>query len=182
MGQSFNNLDWKILLGICFVLLVVIGLMIFLSNRPNNTQDQSPIALTQVYQGANYTISHPSNITITPTSYGEAGNGLSFNLPQKTANFMDFEVTKSTPDNNMGILTKMYEVFDYSENNIHIGNVVGKEFTGSTTLKNRIIQEKTAIFEYQGYNYKLGLSYFSNQRDQQLDQLFSQILSSLKFK
>ena len=77
------------------------------------------------------------------------------------------------------VFLEIFRILNYPEIEININGKSGREFSGSNVIGEFTVQEKVAIIENQGHIYKLYLLYYANQRNTEVDKLFSQILLSL---
>lgn len=187
MQNTFFNLDWKILVGISFITVFLIAAFLFFSNyssspTPTPTPNLSPSPTQQIYDDPDYSISYPPDVAVTPASVAGGGKALIFNLPQGPDYTLELDIIPSNQTSNANIISNIFRDMKYQESDISIDNTPAKEFSGSTKVDNIIFQEKIALAENNGQFYKLHLIYKSDQRKIEADNLFFQILSTLKFK
>mgnify|MGYP001616564078 CR=1 FL=1 len=193
MYKTFYNLDWKILVAICFTAFGFIALFIYFSINsasptkstpsisPPTQQTATPTPAWQVYAGEGYSISYPPDVTITPSTISGGGNTLVFHQSQDPDFNLVLEVIPSIKTNNAEIIYGIFRTFLYPETDINISGAPGKQFSGSSKFEEETLQEIAAILENKGKIYKLHLLYSSEQRNAKADDLFSQILSTLRF-
>lgn len=185
MYNTFSNLDWKILVAICFITVFLIAAFLFFSNNssspaPRPTPIASPAPSLQVYSDSDYSITYPLDVTTTSTTISGGGKALIFNLPQGSDYQMDLEVLSSS-SNNIEIISAIFQSFKFEENNILIDGISAKKFSGSIPVGDKTIQETAVILENKNQIYKLQLSYPSAEKNTKVEQLFSQILSGFVF-
>lgn len=178
MTSIYDKLNWKVLTGILFF-LVIISLVLFFSLVGKPSLDTSQSQLNS-YQEAGYSLNHPKEIAVQPVTVSGGGTGLVFKLPQGEDYTMQLEIVPRTEGNNINTISNIFRISQYSEKDITINGQTGKEFVGSTKIGDRTIQEKAAILEKNGQIYKLHLLYYADQRNLEADNLFSQVRDSLK--
>jgi len=192
MYKTFFSLDWRILAAFCFIASILIAIFIFFSINPGSptvksTPSVSPVnrqnitPTWQVYSETGYSISYPPDVIIEPAIISGGGNALVFHLPQGVDYSMQLEVLPVTSTNKVEISLEIFRILSYPEIDINISGKSGKEFSGSNVIGEFTVQEKVAILENQGEIYKLYLLYYANKRNTEVDNIFSQILSSLNF-
>lgn len=194
MYKTFLSLDWKVLAAIGFIIFSLIAAYLFFSFNSalptaKSTPRVSPISNStipahawQIYTDGEFSISYPPDVTTTTSTFSGGGKALIFDLPQGPNYSMTLEVVPSSTETNN--IETIYSIFRglYQETDINVNGISGKQFQGSHLLGDKNIQEKAVIVENQGQIYKLHLLYYSNERNTQVDNLFSQILSTLYFK
>jgi hypothetical protein len=171
--------NWKVL-TVVFLLLVVIIVILIISGfkavAPSKpVQEQS---VTNTYKDSNFSLSYPSDVKVSPREISE-GKLLSFQLPFQSYYYMSLS---TTPKNitNIQKITQLFQDFNYQGSDITVGGIQGKKFVGNYTLGNETYQETVAVVENQDQLYQLQLKYLSNVKDQKLEDIFSQVLASVK--
>ena len=193
MYNTFSNLDWRILVAICFLTSGLIAVFLFFSSNsgsppvkstpsvsPTNRQNITPIPTPawQVYTEADYSISYPPDITVTPQNL-VGGKAIRFNLPQGSDYFMNLEIIPNlSVEDSLQIFRSGYK---YQEDDISIDGNTAKKFIGSINLEGKQLQEIITIIEHNNQIYKLELTYPSSERMVAIDQIFYKIFSSLRF-
>jgi hypothetical protein len=176
-----DKINWKILLCLLIFLIIIIMIPLFFYGfKPQEVKQ--PVASINSHQGESFSLEYPNNVTVASSEITGGGQSLIFQLPQGSQSSLKLETASSSETNNASLLLNTFRLANYQEATLNIGGIPGNEFIGSTVIGDVTVQERAAIFEHKGQIYKLHSIYQSPSRNPEVDNLFSQILASLKFK
>lgn len=183
MDNILTRLNWKILLGLAIVVLIIIGFTIWSSISSNKTVPSKPTPIPtvltswQTYTDPDYQISYPSNLsaTVSPVS----GGGKSFRLTAVSYN-IELQIV-SAKQTSVEIITKIFNSFNYQQSEVLVDGHPAKKFTGFLKLGSENFQETAVVLENQGQIYKWELKYSGSSRNNEADNTFDQILNSFHF-
>lgn len=192
--ETTKNSKWILIVGYVFVLVLLCLVAFLLSEKPKlktipalpkaafKPQPAASSANTlQTHQEADYSISYPSSVTVSKTNTEANYSPLIFHLPQGPQYFMSLEIT-STTISSITSTNNYFKNNNFQESDLLLtsGETL-KIFKGTFNNEGNTTQMITAVTEKHNQLYKLQLIYNASQRNQEVDNLFSEILKTLHF-
>lgn len=192
MNNFLLNLNWKVLLALGIILLILGAGSIFLLGRLSSKVTSLSVTPTpssaadnwKVYYQSDYSISYPPEASISARRIQGGGRELDIHLAQGPSYRVELQIV---PNSNTSIerISGIFRDHHYQESDIVINSKPAKKFTGTmlTSLPtgNIVLQEIAALVENNGQIYRLELIYYKPQRNSEVDNLFLKILATFRF-
>jgi hypothetical protein len=193
----------KVLIGIGFSVLVLFLLLVsYLITTPvqtksqvqnsqvpevsaipkqNSNTPQFPITSktqTESYSNYDFQIKYPSTFSYQEQSLSGGGESLILkpNTPDGNATYIEIQVY-SLSSASQSAVENVFSALGYSKSQIFVANLPATEFKGSIAQDSSYVREIAVIFTNKNRVYKIQLAYVSKQDNQEIEQIFNNLVS-----
>lgn len=164
----------RIIIVVCIIILLVIPLTLWLLNSGNSSN-------LIAYKGDSYTFYYPKGWTLTKNQMQDLNGTIFFlapadSAPPKTPHVY-VEVAQEN-DASINAMTQAFHVFNYKQTKVVVDGVQAQKYTEIVNSSEGTLHSTAYVFAVKGNLYLLELGYKQQAEDSQLEDEFTNIVTT----